>query len=245
MNNQWNTEQASYPGSSQNAPLHLVLPPGWISVVDPVSGKTYYANPSTGQTSWEPPKFPLPPPPPLPMPPQQSQLSPPPVDVGDFPSDPVHPNTSYQEGLNIGQNSVGVAHAHQQGGIILDGSNLTAHVSSLQASGIFLPAVRTIIQSDNKEEETNADNIEFPELSSGVIADLAHVQSNYREEQEVEQQSNLNSKHGDNGNEKKWYYESLKPMDLPIASKAPPIESGRVDIRIMSLMDELKRIEKQ
>ena len=29
------------------------LPPGWTATVDPSSGKTYYANAGTGQTSWE------------------------------------------------------------------------------------------------------------------------------------------------------------------------------------------------
>ena len=38
------------------------LPPGWLAVSDPVSGRVYFANPSTGQTSWEVPVH-LPPPP--------------------------------------------------------------------------------------------------------------------------------------------------------------------------------------
>ncbi|KAL1508369.1 hypothetical protein AB1Y20_004479 [Prymnesium parvum] len=31
------------------------LPPGWTSAVDPASGRTYYSNPMTNETSWEPP----------------------------------------------------------------------------------------------------------------------------------------------------------------------------------------------
>jgi len=55
------------------------LPPGWEEAVDPVSSRTYYANRSTGETTWErPPYFPHPPPPPrvLPSPPtsQDQQL---------------------------------------------------------------------------------------------------------------------------------------------------------------------------
>jgi hypothetical protein len=45
------------------------LPPGWLAVTDPVSNRIYFANPSTGQTSWEPPvSLPAPPPPPPPPP---------------------------------------------------------------------------------------------------------------------------------------------------------------------------------
>lgn len=34
---------------------NIILPAGWLTATDPVSGSIYYANPSTGQTSWEPP----------------------------------------------------------------------------------------------------------------------------------------------------------------------------------------------
>eukprot|EP00956_Cyclotella_meneghiniana_P036579 scaffold127602_cov60-Cyclotella_meneghiniana.AAC.2 len=32
------------------------LPPGWVALQDPSSGMTYYANQSTGESSWEPPQ---------------------------------------------------------------------------------------------------------------------------------------------------------------------------------------------
>jgi hypothetical protein len=57
----------------QQPPAAPTLPPGWMAVNDPVSGRVYFANPTTGQTSWEPPSMvPLPtpvtiiPPPPKP-----------------------------------------------------------------------------------------------------------------------------------------------------------------------------------
>ena len=31
------------------------LPPGWSQAVDPASGRTYYVNANTGETSWETP----------------------------------------------------------------------------------------------------------------------------------------------------------------------------------------------
>lgn len=48
------------------------LPPGWVVAVDEHSGKTYFANIISGETSWVPP----PPPPPLELkvPPQSMQL---------------------------------------------------------------------------------------------------------------------------------------------------------------------------
>ena len=48
------------------------LPPGWSSAIDPNSGRTYYVNSATGQTTWEPPAAAPPaanpPPPPGPPP---------------------------------------------------------------------------------------------------------------------------------------------------------------------------------
>ena len=45
-----------------------MLPPGWITASDPISGRIYYANASTGETSWEAPILS---PPPAPNPPHQ------------------------------------------------------------------------------------------------------------------------------------------------------------------------------
>lgn len=50
----------------QQQPQQPQLPPGWLAVTDPVSNRVYFANPSTGQTSWEPPvPVSAPPPPPV------------------------------------------------------------------------------------------------------------------------------------------------------------------------------------
>ena len=51
------------------------LPPGWSSAIDPNSGRTYYVNSATGQTTWEPPASAPPPanPPPPPGPPPSGE----------------------------------------------------------------------------------------------------------------------------------------------------------------------------
>ena len=45
-------------GSTIARVLHCssqVLPPGWYELHDFVTGRTYYANPETGASRWEPP----------------------------------------------------------------------------------------------------------------------------------------------------------------------------------------------
>ncbi|KAL7473609.1 hypothetical protein ACHAXS_014069 [Conticribra weissflogii] len=63
-------------------PSQPPLPPGWVQTTDPSTGCPYYANPTTGQTSWEPPPYFPPPPPPVnpsipPPPPNQNRYAPP------------------------------------------------------------------------------------------------------------------------------------------------------------------------
>ena len=47
-NNQYSQQQPQQPVPAQ-------LPPGWLAMQDPTSGRTYYANQQTGQTTWDPP----------------------------------------------------------------------------------------------------------------------------------------------------------------------------------------------
>lgn len=57
------------------------LPPGWVSAVDPASGRPYYYNATSGVTQWEPPAaaVPAPPLPPEPAPPLPSTPAPAPA----------------------------------------------------------------------------------------------------------------------------------------------------------------------
>jgi len=51
--------QGALPGLTAAIPGGVALPPGWEQALDPASGKVYYANRSTGETSWTPPPMPL------------------------------------------------------------------------------------------------------------------------------------------------------------------------------------------
>lgn len=51
------------PQPSYGGPAPGGLPPGWESAQDPASGKTYYFNRATNETSWTPPAAPAAPPP--------------------------------------------------------------------------------------------------------------------------------------------------------------------------------------
>lgn len=56
-------QRAQAPAAVPPPPPGVPLPPGWTSTVDPVSGRTYYYNQVTQETSWTPPPMPPPPPP--------------------------------------------------------------------------------------------------------------------------------------------------------------------------------------
>jgi hypothetical protein len=61
-----------------------------------------------------------------------------------------------------------------------------------------------------------------------MLADLCRIQ------QELQ--------HNDNGNEELYYYKPLDANKMPMMSKPTQIESGRVDVRISNLMQELQKL---
>lgn len=97
------------------------------------------------------------------------------------------------------------------------------------------PATRDPASDNGDNSNSNNHRLELSEMTSGTIADLAKVQSEYRMEQSQDDE--------DDDKQKRWYYEPLKPFELPIISKTPHIEPGRVEIRLMSLMDALGKLD--
>jgi hypothetical protein len=63
------------------------LPPGWFAVTDPSSGNTYYANPATGESSWDRPKVIAAPPPKV----EEVEPPPPPPPADDDDEGPPPP----------------------------------------------------------------------------------------------------------------------------------------------------------
>jgi len=190
--------------ASMNIPppsTHLQLPPGWITANDPISGNVYYANPGTGETSWQPPAAaaiipPPPPPPPLRLPPPSQH------------------------------------HIPQNG----SSSIFPKHEASIIASGLLVPAARFVLNEHNSLENQNSmqggnsneTTVEL-KMKAGMIADLANVQSKYRRDQSDDEVNTC--------------YEPLKLFDLPLGAFIDPIAEGRLDVRLVSLMDSLANLE--
>ena len=129
---------------------------------------------------------------------------------------------------------------------------------SLNASHLLIPSTRALInkiQNEQKEDTTttgsgNADpdpNSAELHMTAGKIADLSHIQTSYRHEIMYDHMG-MGMGMG-NGNKQheidtKYAYEPLKPFSLPVTSAVPHVEGGRVDIRLMTLMETLSKIEK-
>jgi len=102
------------------------------------------------------------------------------------------------------------------------------------------PPVTTDPRIKNNSSKNNHTTLELSEMTCGTIADLAKVQSEYRMEQS---QDRGDQEEEEANKQKRWYYEPLKPFELPVVSKTPHIEPGRVEIRLMSLMDALNKLD--
>jgi len=72
------------------------------------------------------------------------------------------------------------------------------------------------------------EEVELPPLFVGMLVDLCEIQ------QELQDNGN--------GNEELYYYKPLDANKMPMMSKPTQIESGRVDVRISNLMQELQKL---
>jgi hypothetical protein len=169
------------------------LPPGWVMTTDPVSGRVYYANPTTGETTWEPPAPVLPPPPgvfltPPPPPPNSHIASEKPQMMTLQPPPPPH----------------------------------------TMGPSVLIPSVRSLldyeytVRQQQSSESTVARKMELDRMSAGIIADLCNVTKDTDDDHFVP-------------------YTPLQPYELPVGARAPHIEPGRVDIRLMALYDKLSQ----
>ena len=140
-------------------PPQVSLPPGWITATDPISGNLYYANPSTGQTSWQPPVMIIPPPPP-----------PPPIASCAQPS--FVQTTSFEMPVTYTINTTG----------LLIPSARAIINKSINNNSSPSPETNDGTWTDTMVPSSQQVPVEL-QMKAGMIADLANVQSNYRREQ--------------------------------------------------------------
>lgn len=299
-----------------------MLPPGWIEVTDPNSGRLYYANPTTRETSWDPPIFVPPSGPPPAVSPAASAVimsisssSPvPQVQVGinhnshqniinpQHTINQTHPRHQKQQYPMINTTTVSPSgmssinsHTNSSTTVTINNnSNNKAPISSQQlrttttnnsvqkkqvlqdpaVSGMLIvPSVCAMMEQQKQNNNNNSlsSSLELENLSAGTIADLCNITrdhlimesrkkkallmfhkktlKNKNGDESLENDDNIeNDDDVDNDDEEDFfiaYKEPIQPFTLPIQSKPPHIEVGRVDIRLMELFDKLDNIEKE
>ena len=229
----------------------------WAQAIDPVSGRAYYFNQSTGETSWSPPVH---------LPPPSHHFSPPP---------PQH-DAQHQHRIVIGQAAVHSAtptaaplqyqqqqqqqHQQQQQTQQLTASQ-NANNAALYSSvtyqldpttattpGLLVPTIRATIDKE-QAQTTSIPKIELEGVSAGTIADLCNISREWRSR-------NLHVDGGDfatnevprtdaNNEATNHYYKPLQPFSLPLQSRPPHVEPGRVDIRMHALYSKLRSLAEE
>lgn len=96
-------------------------------------------------------------------------------------------------------------------------------VKSLASNGLLIAAARTLSDAQERDND-NASDLELYSLSAGQIADLARIQQQGKEDGTFEP------------------YVPIYPYALPETEKGAPMEEGRLDIRVHSLYDKLKKL---
>ena len=210
----------------------------WEQAIDPVSGKGYYANRSTGETSWTPPPHFFPPPPPPPLQHQQHQRI-----IDQTISHHAIPLAAQVQPLNSQHNNTSL---HSTS----NGSNTATYnldPSTTTTPSLLVPSIRAIIDKEQTTQKERKLKIELEGVSAGTIADLCNISMEWRSR-------NVHIDGGDFSSTDKndatstsdeaanHYYKPLQPFSLPLQSRPPHIEEGRIGIRIHSLYSKLGRI---
>lgn len=229
----------------------------WTQAVDPVSGRVYYFNQSTGATSWTPPAvhFPPPPihfPPPPPSPSQHGATV-----IGQAAAhDTIPPTVPLHHQYQQHQQQTHPLNATQNTNNAAQYPSVTYKLDSSTATtpGLLVPSVRAIIEKE-QTQKSSIRKIELEGVSAGAVADLCNVSIEFRSRnlnidggdfaqqdtstqhaQHVELNSNANDEAANH------YYMPLQPFSLPLQSRPPHVEPGRVDIRLHALYKKLRSL---
>jgi len=204
----------------------------WEQAIDPVSGQCYYANRSTGETSWTPPPHFFPPPPPIPPPPHIGQTI-----------SPAITQAAQVQPLNFQHNNTSL-HSTSNGN-----NTATYNLDSSTATtpSLLVPSIRAIIDKEHNTQKERKRKIELEGVSAGTIADLCNISMEWRSRNvhidggdfSSTDQNDATSTSDEAANH---YYKPLQPFSLPLQSRPPHIEEGRIGIRIHSLYSKLGRI---
>ena len=210
----------------------------WEQVIDPVSGRLYYANRSTGKTSWSPP------------------VVPPYYSFPPLPSNtPCAPSFAPAANLQQQQQQIQPPNAQQN-----TSSNSQSSVtnqfdpSTTTTRGLLVPSIRAII--DKEQTQTAMLGIEFVGVATGTIADLSNVSREWRSRNHQvdggdfatekhptttlsEKGSQITSVNGEGANQ---YYTPLQPFSLPLEARPPHVEPGRIEMRLQSLYNKLQSL---
>ena len=227
----------------------------WAQAVDPVSGRAYYFNRSTGVTSWSPPAVHFPPPPPhfSPPPPQQQDAA----VIGQAAAhDTIPPMAILQYQHQQHQTQPLTAPRHTNNSTQYSSMTYQLDRSTATTPGLLLPSVRAIIEKEQAHKSSKR-KIELEGVSAGAVADLCNISREWRsrnlhidggdfaEENTSTHGQNGESNSNANDEAANHYYKPLQPFSLPLQSRPPHVEPGRVDIRMHSLYKKLRSLAEE
>ena len=214
----------------------------WAQAIDPVSGRLYYFNQSTGETSWTPP-------------------------AGDTATqqtfvrqaaahDAIPPAALLQQQQQQQQQHTQPLTAQQNTTNSALHSSVTYQLDASTATtpGLLVPSVRAIIEKE-QAQKTSLRKIELQGVSAGTIADLCNVTREWRarnlhvdggdfatEKHSSTHDQNKSQNANEDDEAANHYYKPLQPFSLPLQSRPPHVEPGRVDIRMHALYGKLRSL---